>query len=187
MADTPLATRRSWRALPLLALVVVAGAVAGCGGGRSALQRFDDAVAAIANATGTSSDDVANGFRSSLRGASDDVLADSAEALAPRTTWIDDAVRTARPAGDALDSPSLRTMTGASCDTLDFRDEHGRWPMGSEFVSIIAGNLLDQGLDAEWSNVEAAASDVIEHLESLDAGGPDPERLFADVVCFSLG
>lgn len=154
---------------------------------RTAIQRFDDAIALVARSTGTQADDMAARVRSTMGGATDDALADTAERLAARTAWIDDVATSARSGGSAVDDPALRAMTGASCETLQFALENGDWPSQSEFAEILARNLLQQGLATDAFSLQEASDDVVEHLDTILNGSPDLPRLFLDTACFVAG
>lgn len=158
---------RAVSAVLVLVLLVVAGCGGGSSAGRSALTRFRQVAAEIAENTGYAADDVEQSLLQQLRLSADevtDIHVQRARTVASETDWIDDAARATRPGAQEV---AQRTIASTVCDVVQYRLEYGQWPPQEDVVVALAANAAREGLALDAQSEAAAAASVFEELNSL--------------------
>lgn len=179
--------RRAWvlAAFALAITLVSTGCGSGSQGPRvlTAAERLAAAFAKMAARFDTTADDAARALKVRFPASTETELADEAEGLLQRTSWLDDAA--ARLA--AASAKTAKVVHKATCKWLDEWDRVSQLieaDQAAEFEAIIVDELRREQLSEDQGKISEVWAAVSAQFESLrSTGSLDTSAMSIDLVC----
>jgi hypothetical protein len=159
----------------VVALFLLAICVSGC------KSQFRTEVEAVASNIGRNADEVENGFRRALPGATETELEVAATRSASETAWMKSLGRSVLAEWE--EQQTLRAVSGGTCDVVGLINDTTKATTEAELESVIRYHIRLQGLAPTDKKIADVAKGIAENLKSMIAEGKFDDGVLIDLAC----